>query len=199
MQSISFSLARILYPPDPEEALPTALYINATIPGVTEGKILVLGRLNPFVTNKSFDITGSVKGLAFNQLNVSLPEVPLKITDGTLQLKVKALCHENQVDIYHQVRIEKLRFAAPEMVEEKVPLVFGLPRQTVIHFFNDLKPPAESFEFEFHVTGNLADPQFDVLSAIREKIYKAIYNHVTIQIKAVEEKTKQISGQEVLP
>jgi len=192
-RSISFSLARLVYPPDPEEALPAAFYINATVPGAQEGKVLVLGRLNPFVSKKSFDLTGSIKGLAFSKFSSYFPDFPLKFTEGTMQLKMKALCHENQVDIYNQARLEGLRFVAKESQKGKSPLVFGLTPATVLHFFNDLQPPSEPFEFDFHVTGDLGDPRFNVLSSISQKLRQKIYDQVTNQMKAIHEKAKQIN------
>ncbi len=192
-KSISFSLARLVYPPDPEEALPAAFYLNATALGAQEGKVLVLGRLNPFVPKKSFDITGSAKGLAFSQYSTYFPDFPLKFTDGTLQLKIKALCHENQVDIYNQVRLEGLRFVAKGRQKGKPPLVFGLTPATILHFFNDLQPGSAPFEFDFHVTGDLGDPQFDMWSSIGQKIRQKIYDRVTSQMKIINEKAQQIA------
>lgn len=192
-KSISFSLARLVYPPDPEEALPAAFYVNATAPGVQEGKILLLGRLNPFVPKKSFDITGSAKGLEFSQYSAFFPDFPLRFKEGTLQFKVKALCHENQVDIYNQVRLEGLRLATKEFRKRKPPLVFDLTPETVLHFFNDLQPPAEPFEFDFRVTGDLGNPGFNLFSAVEQKFRQTIYDRVTNQIKAIDEKAKKIS------
>lgn len=177
--SISFSLARIVYPPDPEEALPTAIYVNATPSGPQEAKILVLGRLNPFAPKKSFDITGSAKSLALSQYVDSMPDFPLHIAEGNLQLKVKALCHENQVDIHHQVHVEGLKFQVKEISNQQPLLILGLPQETVVHFFNSVQPPTEPFEFDFRVTGDLSDPKFKIWSAIEQKISEVIYGRVT--------------------
>lgn len=192
LQSISFSLARIVYPPDPEEALPTAIYINATapMPEAQEAKILVIGRLNPFVPKKSFDITGSAKGLALSRYGGLLPDFPLDFAAGTLQLKIKALCHENQVDIHHQVRIEGLKFRIKEIPNQKPSLVFGLTPESVTHFFNDLQPLTVPFEFDFHVVGDLGDPQFNVLSNMEKKIREVIYDRVTTQAGTVNQAIK---------
>ncbi len=192
-KSISFSLARLVYPPDPEEALPAAFYVNATVPGIQEGKILLLGRLNPFVPKKSFDITGSAKGLEFNRYSAFFPDFPFRFKEGTLQLKVKALCHENQVDIYNQVRLEGLRLTAKEFRKRKPPLVFDLAPETVLHFFNDLQPATEPFEFDFRVTGDLGNPRFNVFSAVGQRFRQTINDRVTNQMKAIDEKAKKIS------
>ena len=192
-KSISFSLARLVYPPDPEEALPAAFYINATVPGAQEGQILILGRLNPFVPKKSFDITGSGKNLEFSRYSAFFPDFPLKFKEGALQFKIKALCHENQVDVYHQVRLEGLRLQAKEFRKRKPPLVFDLAPETVLHFFNDLQPAAEPFEFDFRVTGDLGDPQFNVFSAVEQRFRQTIYDRVTNQMKAINAKAKKIS------
>lgn len=182
LKSVFFSLARIVYPPDPEEALPIGIYVNAAVPGAQEGKILILGRLNIFVPKKSFDVTASAKGLAFSQWGGFIPDFPFRFTEGTFQLKVKALCHENQVDIYHQIRIEGLKFQTKERVQGKPPLVFGLAPETIARFFNDLQSTNEPFEFEFRVTGDLDDPQFDVFSAIAERLRQVIYDRVANQV-----------------
>ena len=192
-KSISFSLARLVYPPDPEEALPIALYINATAPGTTEGKILVLGRLNFFTSKKSFDITGSAKGLAFSQYGVFFQDFPLLFKEGTLQFKSKALCHENQVDIYNQVRLDGLRFTMKKFPKGKTPLAFGFAPATVAHFFNELQPAAEPFEFDFHVTGDLSDPEFNVFLTTVDRISQTINERLANQMKAVAEQAKQIS------
>ena len=192
-KSISFSLARLVYPPDPEEALPAAFYVNATVPGIQEGKILLLGRLNPFVPKKSFDITGSAKGLEFNRYSAFFPDFPFRFKEGTLQLKVKALCHENQVDIYNQVRLEGFRLTAKEFRKRKPPLVFDLAPETVLHFFNDLQPATEPFEFDFRVTGDLGNPRFNVFSAVGQRFRQTINDRVTNQMKAIDEKAKKLS------
>ena len=183
LKAISFSLARLVYPPDPGEALPVAIYVNATAPTAPEGKILILGRLNPFVKKKSFDITGSAKNLIFNQSSDFMPDFPLRFLGGTLQVKLKALCHDNQVDLYHQVRINKLKFVAKESIQKKSTLAFGLPAETVVHFFNDLQPSTEPFEFDFHVMGDLGDPKFNVLSQTQQKIREAVYQRVSSRMK----------------
>jgi len=192
-KSISFSLARLVYPPDPEEALPAAFYVNATVPGIQEGKILLLGRLNPFVPKKSFDITGSAKGLEFNRYSAFFPDFPFRFKEGTLQLKVKALCHENQVDIYNQVRLEGFRLTAKEFRKRKPPLVFDLAPETVLHFFNDLQSATEPFEFDFRVTGDLGNPRFNVFSAVGQRFRQTINDRVTNQMKAIDEKAKKLS------
>ena len=191
---ISFSLARVVYPPDPEEALPTAVYLNATVSGDSEGKILVLGRINPFASEKSFDITGSVKGLSFAQYQAFMSSSPLPITEGTLQLKIKALCHDNQVDIHHQVRLERLRFSPGELPEAQVPLVFGMKPEAIVRFFNERGAPANAFEFDFRVLGDLDDPNFNLLSVANENLQRAIHEQLTVQMKAVEEKAAQVVG-----
>ncbi len=191
---ISFSLARVVYPPDPEEALPTAVYLNATVSGDSDGKILILGRINPFASEKSFDITGSVKGLSFAQYQTFMNPSPLPITEGALQLKIKALCHENQVDIYHQVRLERLRFSPGELPEAETPLVFGMKPEAVVRFFNERGAPANAFEFDFRVSGDLDDPNFNLFSAANENLQQAIRERLTAQMKAVEEKAAQVVG-----
>ena len=192
LRSISFSLARIVYPPDPEEALPAAVYVNATASGAQEGKVLVLGRFNPFVAKKSFDVTGSALGLSLSTYGDWMGDFPLKFADGTFQFKVKALCHENQIDIYEQIRIDKLKFQAKESEPKKPKLAFGLEPQTLLHFFNDLQPAGEPFEFDFRVTGDLGDPKFDVWQTIREKVGQIVYERVTNKIKSIEEKAKEV-------
>ena len=184
-RAISFSLARLVYPPDPEEALPVAIYLNATVPSTQEGKIFLLGRLNPFALKKSFDITGSGKGLILSQYGDFLPEFPLRFTGGILQFKVKALCHENQVDIYHQVHVDNLKFESKEIIQKKSPLVFGLPQKTVVRFFNDLQPSSAPFEFDFRVAGDLDDSKFNVFSSIEEKIRDIVYERVTAQMESI--------------
>lgn len=109
-------------------------------------------------------------------------------------MKVKALCHENQVDIYHHVRVEGLKFQAKQLISKKSPLVFGLPQETLVHFFNDLQPAQEPFEFDFRVTGDLSDPAFDIISAFQRKLRESIYTRVVARVKAIEEKAQVMVG-----
>lgn len=190
LKVISFSLARLVYPPDPEEALPAAIYVNATVPTVPEGKILILGRFNPFASKKSFDITGSAKNLIFNQSSDFLPDFPLRFMGGILQLKVKALCHDNQVEMYHQVRVDRLKFATKDFIEGKPHLVFGLPVETVVHFFNDIQPQAEPFGFNFDVIGDLGDPKFNLWSQTQQKLQTTIYGRIMGRLKLLQDNVK---------
>jgi hypothetical protein len=194
LEFISFSLARLVYPPDPEEALPVAIYMNATIPGDSVGKIIVLGRVNPFASKKSFDITGSIKNLPLTQYKNFMVHSPLPVTEGTLQLKIKALCHENQVDIYHQVRLDQLRFSPEELPQGEAPLVFGLKSDSIVNFFNNRGAPAEAFEFDFRVAGDFGDPNFDLFSTVGDQMQQAVRNRLTAQMKAVSEKAVQVAG-----
>ena len=200
LEAISFSLARLVYPPDPEEALPTAIYLSASIPGAQEGKILVLGRFNSFASKKSFDITGSGKELTFRSYNIFFPDFPLKFKEeATFQIKVKALCHENQVDLHHQVRIEKLKFETDQLIGKELPLVFGFPPDTLARFVNELGPPVPPFEFDFHVTGDLSDPAFNVFSSINQKMHEAISERLKTQLKSAEELKKKNTKLEAVP
>ena len=136
--SITFSLARIVYPEDPQEALPTGVYLNATVQGELEGQILVIGRFNPFAQKKSFDVTGSAKNILLSEYNYFFPSFPLAFRSGRLQLRAKALCHDNQVDLYHLVTIDNLRFAPKTPASQGQSEAFGLPPETVANFFNQM-------------------------------------------------------------
>ena len=186
LRSISFSLARVVHPSDPEEVLPTAIYMNASVPGKEEGQVLVLGRLNPFASKKSFDITASAKNLIFNQYSGLVPNFPLNFRQGTLHLKIKAVCEENQVDIHHQVKIDHLKFSLKEQIEKKQPTIFGLPSATIAHFFNNVQSDQKPFEFEFHVIGNLEDPKFNIWKETEQKLREVISERVTNEMKVLE-------------
>ena len=188
----SFSLARVMYPPDPEEALPVALYLNATVQDAQEGKMLVIGRLNPFAEKKSFDLTASLKDFALSDYGPLIPNSPLGFSNGTLQLKAKAVCHDNQLEMDHQVRVERLQLSPPKTSKQsKKSLVFGLQPKTVAQFFNELRPASEPFEFAFRVTGDLGNPDFDVLDEVRSQIDKEIEARITEQMKAFSDKTEK--------
>lgn len=181
----SFSLGRVMYPPDPEEALPTALYLNATIQGVQEGQVLVIGRLNPFVTKKSFDLTVSIKNFMLSESQL-IPNFPLRFSSGTLQLKAKAVCHENQLQMDHQVRVERIQLAAANLPKQaKKTLVFGLQPKTAAQLFNELKAASEPFEFTFQVKGDIGDPKFNVFDEVRSQIAKEVQNRIGEQINSL--------------
>lgn len=183
----SFSLGRVMYPPDPEEALPVALYLNATIQGGREGKMLVIGRLNPFADKKSFDLTASLKDFALSEYGHWVPDFPLSFSNGLLQLKAKAVCHDDQLEIDNQVRVERIQLNARNVPKQaKKSLVFGLQPKTVAQFFNELKPASEPFEFTFQVSGDLGDPDFDVLGEIRSQLAKEIQTRITEQMRSLE-------------
>ncbi len=188
LRSISFSLARVVHPTDPEDILPTAIYMNATVPGKQEGQVLVLGRMNPFASKKSFDITVSVRNLIFTQYSGLVPDFPLNFKEGTLQLKTKAVAHENQVEIHHQVKIEKLKFTLKQTDQKKPPTIFGLPSTTIAHFFNQ-QPDQEPFEFEVHINGNLEDPNFNIWKETEQKLREVISERVTNDMKVLETQT----------
>ncbi len=186
LRSISFSLARMVHPTDPEEVLPTAVFMNATIPGKEEGQVLVLGRMNPFVPKKSFDITASARNLIFNQYSGLMPNFPLNFREGTLHLKVKALCEENQVDIHYQVKIDKLKFSLKDQNQKKQPTVFGVSSDTLAHFFNHVQSDQKPFEFEFRVTGNLEDPKFNIWKQTEQKLQEVITERIDGEMKTLE-------------
>lgn len=190
LRSISFSLARVVHPADPEDIMPTAIYMNATVPGKQEGQVLVLGRINPFALKKSFDITASARNLIFDQYSGLIPNFPLNFKEGTLHLKIKAVCHENQVEIHHQVKIEKLKFSLKPTDQKKPPTIFGLPSTTIAHFFNQVQPDQKPFEFEFRISGNLEDPNFNIWKATEEKLQKVISERVTKEMKALEDEAR---------
>ena len=193
LRSISFSLARIVHPGDPEEVMPTAIYMNASVPGPVEGQVLILGRLNPFVPKNSFDITASVRNLVFNQYSGLAHEFPLNFQEGTLQLKVKAVGHENQVDILYQVRVERLKFTLKETDQKKPPLVFGLAPATLVRFFNDVHPGEKPFEFEFRVTGSLEDPKFDFWRETEDQLGEIISERITTEMQTIKQRTGRVS------
>lgn len=192
LRAISFSLQRVIHPSDPEEALPTAIYMNATVPGKEEGQILVLGRMNPFVPRKSFDITGSARNLVFDHYSGLVPDFPLNFKEGTLQLKVKAVGHENQVDIHEQVQIEKLKFSLKEPDAKKPAMILGLPSTTIAYFFNEVQPDQKPFEFEVQVNGNLEDPNFNIWKETEQKLRDVISERITAELKALEAKTASL-------
>ena len=206
LNPVSLSLARVVYPPDPEEALPAAVYLNASVEGARTGKVLALGRVNFFAKKASFDITGSLKDIVLSEYSQFLGNFPLRFSEGVLQLKVKALCHENQIDLYHQITIDKPKFAdltaqnAPpsEKGKSKEQLAFGLPPETVIYFFNQLREPNKPLELDFHVTGDLSDPKFSVFRGIQAGIDRAIQGMVTEKMEAIREETKQIAEEALL-
>ncbi len=190
----SFSLARVMYPPDPEEALPAALYLNATVQGVREGKVLVIGRLNPFVPKKSFDLTASLKDFMLSEYEL-IPNFPLRFSSGLLQLKAKAVCHENQLEMDHQVRVERIKLTAADVSKQaKKTLVFGLQPKTVAQFFNEVKPASEPFEFAFQVAGDIGDPKFDVFGEVRNQIAKEVQNRIGEQIKSLTPKNEKAAA-----
>lgn len=197
LKSISFSLARVVHPSDPEEIMPTAIYMNATMPGKEEGQILVLGRLNPFALKKSFDITASIRNLIFNQYSGLIPDFPLNFREGTLHLKIKAVCHDNQVDIHDEVKIEKLKFSLKEADQKKAPSIFGLPPGTLAHFFNKVHPDQKPFEFDIRISGNLEDPKFNVWKETEQKLQEVISERVTKEIKALESQTTSLRATEI--
>lgn len=186
LKSISFSLARVVHPVDPEEILPTAIYMNATVPGKQEGQILVLGRLNPFTPKKSFDITASARNLIFNQYSGLIPDFPLNFKEGTLHLKIKAVGHDNQVDIHDQVKIEKLKFTLKQPDQKKTVMIFGLPSTTLADFFNKVQPEQKPFEFEIRISGNLEDPKFNIWKETEQKLREVISERVTSEMRALE-------------
>ena len=187
LRSISFSLARIVHPSDPEDILPTAIYMNATVPGKQEGQVLVLGRMNPFVSKKSFDITASARNLLFTHYSGLVPDFPLNFKEGTLQLKTKAIGHENQVEIHHQVKIEKLKFTLkPD--QKKPATILGLPSTTIAHFFNQ-QPDQKPFEFDIHIDGNLEDPNFNIWKETERKLREVITERVASEVEDIETKT----------
>ncbi len=187
LRSISFSLARVVHPSDPKEIMPTAIYMNATVPGKEEGQILVLGRLNPFARKKNFDITASVRNLVFNQYSGLIPNFPLNFKEGILHLKTKAVGHDSQVEIQHQVKIEKLKFSMKEPDQEKQPLVLGLRPTTLAHFFNNVQSDQKPFEFNVQISGNLEDPNFNVWNQTEQKLREVISERVAREIKVLED------------
>ncbi|OGX05760.1 MAG: hypothetical protein A3G87_10090 [Omnitrophica bacterium RIFCSPLOWO2_12_FULL_50_11] len=198
--SITFSLTRVVYPHDPQEALPVAVYLNATVEGRKEGQMLVIGRFNPFAGKTSFDITGSMKDIVLAEYNYFLPEFPLSFADGLLEVKIKALCHDDQIDLDHQIRVGQLALAVKQEGPAKgvgtgraQPLAFGLPPETVAHYFNQLWPKGEPFEFNFRVTGDLSQPTFSTVSAIKEEIQQAIYERITKKMNELVKATKEIA------
>lgn len=198
--SITFSLTRVVYPHDPQEALPVAVYLNATVHGREEGQMLVIGRFNPFGEKTSFDITASMKDIVLPEYNYFLPEFPLNFTDGLLQVKIKALCHDDQIDLDHELRVSQLALAVKPVGPDQgfgagkaQPLAFGLPPETVVHYFNQLWPKEQPFEFNFKVTGDLSHPGFSMVSAIKQEIQQAIYDRITKKMNELVASTKQIA------
>ncbi|GEM_PF-5847923 len=196
LRSISFSLARVVHPSDPEEIMPTAIYMNATVPGKQEGQILVLGRLNPFALKKSFDITASARNLIFNQYSGLVPDFPLEFKEGTLHLKIKAVAHDNQVDIVDQVKIEKLKFSLKYPRQKKPPLILGLPPTTLADFFNRVQPDQKPFEFEIRVVGNLEDPKFNVWKETEQRLSEVMSERVMSEVKTLEKQTGSLRATE---
>jgi len=96
------------------------------------------------------------------------------------------------VDILNQVRVGNLRFQAKEFADPKASLAFGLPAEDIVHFFNDLKPAAEPFEFEFRVTGDLGDPKFDLFQAMEEGIRQTVRDRVAAALEVIEVKTTKV-------
>ena len=160
--SVSFSLARVVYPPDPFEALPAAIYGSAVVQGAEEGKLVFIGRFNPFSKKKSFNVTGSAKGIVLSEYNYFVHNFPLNFAEGTVDFKVKALCHEDQVDIRNTIKVQHLGFSLKEVDAVERPLAFGLPPELVVTYFDELWPQDEPLEFSFDVVGNLRDPNFSM-------------------------------------
>ena len=193
LASVSFSLARIVFPPDPEEALPAAVYLNATIPGAPEGKVLLLGRLNPFVLKKSFDITGSVKDLSLAYYNQFFSDYSLNFTDGIIQLKIKALCHEDQVDLYHQIHVEKMKISTSDFRKQQRVLPM-LSDETVAKFLNAVDSMKEPFDFDFKVTGDLSDPEFDLFSETAARLRETVDAKLKERLAPVVEDLEKVSS-----
>jgi hypothetical protein len=169
----------------------TASIPNDSFSGDSVGKILILGRTNPFANKKSFDVTGSIKNLSFSQYQSFMSESALPISEGALQFKVKALCHENQADIDYQVRLDGLRFST-ELPPNQAPLIFGLEPASIVNFFN--RQTQQSFEFGFRVLGDLGDPAFNIFSETAQKMEEALRNQISERMKTVEAKAAEITG-----
>lgn len=190
----SFSMARIVFPPDPEEALPTAVYLNGVIPGLKSGKILALGRINLFSDKKSFDITGSLKDAPVTDYDYFFGPSLLHFSEGIFQLKTKALCHEGQMDIFNQVVIENPKLAEVKISKtskDKPKSAFGLPKNLVASFFKDFE--GKPFDFDFRVSGDLKDPKFNLTREIQKSVQRGIYDRIS---KRLEERAASMPGDE---
>jgi len=193
--SISFALARVVYPADPQEALPVAVYLSAATQGGQEGQAILIGRFNPFAEKKSFDVTLSLKDISLTDYNYFLPRFPLNFTQGTLQMKVKALCHDDQVDLHHQIKVKTPKLEAKAGFSGKAVEVFNLPPETVANFFNEFWPESEPFALDFDVVGNLKDPGFDIRSEIKKYITQTVHARVTQKMNELVASTKQIADE----
>lgn len=188
-QPVSFSLARIIYPSDPEEALPAAIYINALIRGARTGQLLLLGRFHPFAPKKSFDLTGSFKDIVLSEYDIFFPAFPLDFIDGTLTLKYKAICHENLLEMNFQASVRQLKFQTRPVSNGGTKiLAFGIPAEAITSFFNGLRPGTNGFDFNFQVNGDLENPDFDVFREVTEKL------QIEIQSR-MEEKMREVQGE----
>jgi uncharacterized protein involved in outer membrane biogenesis len=189
--SISFSLARLVYPPDPNEALPAAIYLNAKAQGETEGQIFLIGRFHPFVEEKSFDLTGSLKDIVLSEYNHFFSSFPLEFNTGILEAKIKALCHDNQVDIRQHIRMTDLHLSSKKIGVGEEGRAFGIPSEMVASTFNDLWNQDEPFELEFQVVGDLSDPNFDFMSETTNAFSEAVYQPVQKKMNEMLEITRK--------
>lgn len=193
-QPVTFSLARVIYPPDPEEALPAAIYTNAVIRGSRTGQMILLGRFNPFVSAKSFDMSGSFKDIVLSEYDIFFPAFPLEFVDGTLALKYKAVCHEGLLEMNIQASVRQLKFQTrPGNRSGAKMLAFGLPAEAVASFFNDLRPDASGFDFVFQVNGDLGNPHFNLFQEVMEKLQIEIQSRVEEKMKEIHRKFDSLS------
>ena len=191
--SVSLSFARLMFPPDPEEALPAAVYLNAKVLGAREGQVLLIGRLHPFSVRQSFDLSGSLKDIELSEYNYFLPHFPLRFENGVLQAKVKALCHDGLLEMDSHARVDGLLLGPKPGEQFEGKKISGLPPKFVADSFNDLWDKKTPFEINSNVTGDLSDPNFNLAMTVRKSIQDAIYKPVKEKLEEQLAKTKNVA------
>lgn len=189
----SFALARLSYPPELEDTLPSTIYLNLAGDGGTGAKLIVIGKFNPSITKQNFEVTTSVQNLSFEEYRDWLMDLPVDISGGLLHLKTKAICRDNILEADNYIKVESVRLNSPVLAEKtkKIP-GFGLAPKTMVKFFNQTKSFSDPIEFNFRVAGDLSNPDFDPFNEIKSYLKDELARQAEERMKTVSQKTKKI-------
>ena len=185
LSPLSLSLERLAYPHDPEETLPSTVYLNTILREKFSGQMLVAGRMDPFTVKKNFDVTASFKDIVLDRTDLFFSQFPMNFEDGLLELKMKAFCQEDILDLNFDGFIHRLKFNAKLAPEGDAGLVFGIPAHKMMNFFNQLIPGKDRLDIQFQVKGDLNDPNFDIGREVRQKFEQTVRTQIENKMGSV--------------
>ncbi|MBI4124763.1 MAG: DUF748 domain-containing protein [Deltaproteobacteria bacterium] len=166
------------------EITPSGFALTARIDG--EAPFRIEGKGNLFDKKTSFEAEVSLKNLPLPPFEPYYDDADnkFKITRGAASLTTQAQCKQNRLSAPVHAVIQNLE------LQPKRPMLFGAAAERVVE---KLKDKEGNLELDFLISGDIKNPQFNLLTDLHRAIAKATASILAEEIpKAVEALPQEI-------